>query len=432
MTTPHTTRRSLLAATGTATAGLLAGCIEALSDDGGASSDGASDDGASGSYADADLPTVENPPDVVYTPSHREGVEMLEPVQVGEYVLGAMVSYAHPFWTITGDRVEPVEVHSGEDVHLMATVWDAETETVLPTDEGVTMRLYRDGELLDERTPWSMLSQSMGFHFGDNFPLDGDGTYELEIELPPPDVRTTGAFDGRFESFETASLEFTYDQEVHQELLDGIEYFDESVWGEPGAIEPGHGHDHDGHDDGMDGDGHEDDSHADGMNGDGHDEHDDELDGDGHDEHDGEMDGHHDMPVTVVPEASALPGTLQHDADELPRSHDADVAVTVVDDFHGRSPYLLVSPRTPYNRIPLPAMSLSVTVEREGSEVVTAEPVPSLDPQAGFHYGVEVPELESGDDVTVRFESPPQVARHQGYETAFVDLTSIELSVEGW
>ena len=399
----HPTRRRFLSTGAAASAGFLAGCL-----------DRAGEDDADGIEDPTDLPQVSDPPDAVYVPTHREGMEHLGPVEAGEYVVGAMVSYAHPFWTITGDAVEPVAVGEDDDVHLMATVWDRETETVVPADEGITMTVLHDGDPVETITPWSMLSQTMGFHFGDNVPLGGDGTYELEIALPPPAIRRTGEYAGRFESFETATLEFTYDQSLREGLVDGIQFVDEEHWGVPGALEPGHG----------------------GGEMDGHGDHD-EMDG--HDpahESDG-ADGHHALPVTTLPDPEDLPGTLQHDAEAPPRSGDADVVVSVAESFEDWSPYLIVSPRTPYNAIPLPEMTISVVATRDGDEVASGQCGPTFDDRAGFHYGAGIEgfdggDLAAGDELVVHVDAPPQVARHQGDETAFVDMESIELTVRGW
>jgi hypothetical protein len=39
-------------------------------------------------------------------------------------------------------------------------------------------------------------------------------------------------------------------------------------------------------------------------------------------------------------------------------------------------------------------------------------------------------ELETGDTVRLTVETPPQLARHDGYETAFLDMDPVEFTVE--
>ena len=43
----------------------------------------------------------------------------------------------------------------------------------------------------------------------------------------------------------------------------------------------------------------------------------------------------------------------------------------------------------------------------------------TLDPRLGYHYGTTVAGVESSDRLRLATETPPQVARHEGYETAF-------------
>jgi len=92
--------------------------------------------------------------------------------------------------------------------------------------------------------------------------------------------------------------------------------------------------------------------------------------------------------------------------------------------------YLAVSARTPYNRLVIPAMALTGTLERGGETVFEDELVRTLDPDLGYHYGAAIGSVESGDDLTVSVDTPPQVARHEGYETAFLgDMKQITLTV---
>ena len=420
-------RRAALGALGMAATASLAGCVGRLR---GNWSDGESDGTGNASTGEGapDLPLVEDPPEAVYVPTHREGMIMPSPMMAGEVMVAPMVTYPHPFWLVSGDSVELVEVTERDDVHLMVTVWDPETGTVLPTDEGILIEVFKDGTLVDSRAPWPMLSQTMGAHVGDNVPLDGYGTYVVEVRRAPIQTRRTGALAGRFEDHASAVFEFTYDREFLETVVGMIEWVDEAHWGVPGAIEPGHGS-HNGHDNGDSGSHHDDDD----------DEHDDHGHDDGHDEHhhdDGHDDGndhthdHHRIPFSAVPPVEELPGT--HQGTEI--SGDADFVVSVVDsdDRFGGDQYLLVSPRTPYNRVPLPDMALSAEITRNDDPVVETSLLPALDDLAGHHYGRQLSEIEPGDDLRLIVETPPQTARHQGYETAFVEMPPMEMSLDGW
>ena len=434
-------RRTFVRSTG-ATAGALAlaGCAGFGGDDSG--EDGG-DDSDAGDDPDDELPApafpeVEDPPDAVYLPTHRESMRVLEPVSAGDYTLAPMLSYPHPFWLVTGsggeDDVQRVDPEQSGGVHLMFAVWDDETGIVLPVDTGAEITVSLDGEQVGSpQSAWPMISQEMGFHFGDNVPLEEEGTYVIDVEIPPLSVRTTGDLEGQFTESASATFEFEYDREFMLEVTDGVEYLDESEWGEPGALEPmAHGE-------------HADDEHGDGDDhGDEHDQGDDD-----HDEHD-EHDHHAEIPYSALPAAAAYPGTHlepvdgsgepaepeggDHESDDLPRSSDAAFVTTLLESesrlADGDDRYLLVSPRTPYNRVPLADMSLHVTVEREG-ETVTDDATldQTIDGEYDLHYGTSLADVQPGDSVTITVDSPPQVARHQGYETAFLEMPPIELAV---
>ncbi|MFC4437569.1 MULTISPECIES: DUF7350 domain-containing protein [Natrialbaceae] len=375
---------------------------------------------------------VEDPPEAVYVPTHREAMRMLEPVDAGGYRLAPMLSYPHPFWLVAGDgagdAISRESPDDGRGVHMMFVLWEEATGTVLPVDEGAQIRLERDGERVGSpRSPWAMISQEMGFHFGDNVPLPEDGTYTVEVTVPPLSTRKTGELEGRLEERETATFEFVYDDAFREEVVGGVDYLDESLWGERGALEP---MDHGGSAD-------EDEHHEDGERGDT----DEGEDGDQGDEAHGHDDWYR-VPYSALPGVGEYPGTLLVDSDgddvpesttDLPRSGDAAFLETLLESesrlADGDDRYLLVSPRTPYNRVPLADMSLSATVERGGSVVAESPLEQTIDGEYDLHYGASLSSIRPGDSVTVTIDSPPQVARHQGYETAFLEMPPLELTV---
>ncbi|MEF8901599.1 MAG: iron transporter [Halovenus sp.] len=367
----HLSRRAFLGASTTA-AVALAGCLEGSDDprDGGDGS--ASDGGAAGTAPSR--PGVANPPEAVYLPSHQEPMQMVPPVEAGDYRVSLMLSFPHRFWLITGTEREEVSVDSG-DVHLMATVQDTETGTVVPVDTGAQFRVTQAGNLVDRRAPWPMISQRMGFHFGDNVELSGYGTYSVEFDVTPlTGVKRTRGFEGRFEQRETVAFEFTFDEETERELVTDVTFFEEDQWGKRDAIPP--------------------------M---------------------GTDDSGTSMPYSQLPAASTYPGR----AVGTPSSGDAAFVVRYLEDDElagGERGYLLVSPRTPYNRVPLPDMALSVTGAVEGELTQT------LDSELGHHYGIPAA-LSPGAELEIRIETPPQVARHRGYDTAFLDMPPLEVRV---
>ncbi|ELK49239.1 Tat (twin-arginine translocation) pathway signal sequence domain-containing protein, partial [Haloferax sp. BAB-2207] len=76
----------------------------------------------------------------------------------------------------------------------------------------------------------------------------------------------------------------------------------------------------------------------------------------------------------------------------------------------------------------VPRLGLTATVESGGSTRFDGRLEPGLDADLGFHYGASVPGL-AGDDATadLAVNVPPQVARHEGYETAFLEFDPVRL-----
>lgn len=379
-------RRALLCAVG---GGFTAGCL-------GDSRDESDDSGEDASDVLPDIPRVADPPAAVYVPTHRETMAHLPTIQTGEYALSPMLTYPHRFWTVTGNSAEEVLPVDRRGVHLMVTPWDPETEQVLPIDSGATFRIYLHGDLIETVTPWPMISQTMGFHFGDNIPLPVDDTYSVEIELPPISSRKEGDFEGKFEESTTGSFQFVYDEDLRYRLIENVEYLDEAVWGAEGALEPlAHGDVVP-----VEGGVMDDETNHTGD----HDHSHDDM-GDGHD---------HDAPFSTVPEPSAYPGTHLG----TPKSGDALIVVQSIPD----EDVVIVSPRTPYNHVPLADMAISVTGSIEGELEQT------IDPTLGLHYRI-AGALDPGDSIALQFDAPPQVSRHAGFETAFLDMEEVEVTV---
>ncbi|WP_049906722.1 DUF7350 domain-containing protein [Halorubrum tebenquichense] len=309
----------------------------------------------------------EDRPDAIYVPSHIEGMEMSGTGKQGDYAFGLMYSYAHRFWNVNGDSVSKTEIQNGDDVHLMATVWDPETMTVLP-ETGLSVEIYRDDSLVSQEAIYPMLSQPMGFHYGANFGLDGDGEYTVRLSVGALPTRRSGAFQGRFSEPTTVEIPFEYSQQAKEEIM-VKQMEDES--GTPGAVDP--------------------------MK--------------------MEM-----MPSSTAPAEDDLPGRVIGSG----MSNDAKFVVTVLDTppagIDGDGQYVAVSARSRYNRMILPAMGLEGTLSRGGETVYEGEFVRTLDPDLNYHYGAVVTGVEPGDKLLLQTTVQPQTARHEGYETAFGGL----------
>jgi hypothetical protein len=313
-----------------------------------------------------EAPVPENRPDGVYVPGHVEGMRMSGTGRGGEFAAAAMYSYAHRFWTVTGDTVEQVPIEEGDDIHLMASVWDPETRTVLP-EAGLSVEVLQEGSLVSQEVIYPMLSQPMGFHYGGNFGLSGDGTYTVRLSVGGVSTRRTGAFRGRFGEPATVEIPFEYSAETR----DAISYEVLDDGGSPGAVEPR---------------------------------------------------SMESLPDSRAPAESELPGRVLGSG----RTDDAVLVATALEEppagVEGDGSYLAVSARTRYNRTVLPAMGLAATLSRDGETAFEGPLVRTLDPDLGYHYGAVVGGIGAGDELTLSVTTQPQTARHEGYETAFGGL----------
>jgi hypothetical protein len=316
-------------------------------------------------------PALDDPPTRVYRPTHRTGLDVIGTADAGPFRLGLLYSYPDRFWELTGRKTYLRDVESDDSVHLMATAWDPETGVVFP-EVGLTVEVEREGELVTEEAVYAMLSQRLGFHYGDNFALPGDGTYEVTVSVGGLQLRRTGAFEGRFDTSASATFTFDY-RRADRDALPTSRPADAGTAGATAPIETP------------------------------------------------------EIPNAAAP--SSLPG------EPLGETTVDDAVVVAAVLSGGRATrfdadhYLVVSPRTPYNGMVLPSIGLRLRLERDGERLVEQIATRTVDPELGYHYGTEVPALQSGDVLTVETLTPPQVARHEGYETAFVTMPPATLSV---
>jgi hypothetical protein len=291
----------------------------------------------------------------------------------GDLRVAFMYTTPHRFWTVTGSELS--ETPKGGNIHGMAVVWDAATGRVIP-ETGLSLEIEQDGELVSQEVIYPMLSQRMGYHYGGNFGLDGDGEYTARVSVGavPEAVALTGAYDGQFREPTTAEIGFAFNAEQRERI--GSQPL--SAYGQPGAVRP--------------------------------------------------------MSMEMLPQATApsrddLPGSVHG----VPNSDDALLATGSLSgdaaERFGTGTYLYVSARTRYNGLVLPAMALSATVRRDGTEVYAGELTRTLDPELGYHYGAGLDGLESGDEIALSVGVPPQVSRHEGYERAFLQMPDVTVTV---
>jgi hypothetical protein len=347
-------RRSFLTAGGFAATAALAGCT----------------------VRDPNPDVAENPnpswsrPGEVYHPAHRKGMKLIGTQEAGDRTVALSYTYVERFWTVTGTEIQRVGVDDEYNaVHLMVSVWDTGTETIIPVGSGLRFTIRRDGETITERAPWPMLSPLMGFHFGDNIYFPGHGTYSIAVDVGTTTIDRRGAFEGQFEDSGTATFEFDFLRTRRNEIR--VEKFLDRK-GERSTIPP--------------------------M----------------------EMAR---LPLSIAPPKAALPGRVLGEV----TSGDAVFVVTATDTDAGT--YLAACPRTPYNRYVLPLMTLSARLERDGTVLFDDPLQAAIDPDRSYHYGATVEGVAPGDELTVTVDSPPQVSRHEGYETAFLEMPATTLSV---
>ena len=352
-------RRAFLKTAAGVTGGtVLAGCLEPL--------------GFETQSAWRDPPLVENRPDAVYYPSIVEGMGMYGTTTAGDLGFSLMHSFPHRFWTLTGDDRTKVVVTDTDSLHVMASVWDTQTGAVLPLD--VSLELTTNDGTTTTTNLWPMLSPNMGFHYGDNIELPGEGRYEATLRVGGLQANRARGFENRVTTSRSATITFTFDTSETYNLEYRRLPEKAGTLGTVGLME---------------------------------------------------MDM---VPKPVAPLTDELPGRLLG----VPSSGDAKLPTTLIPAGNafteGGQPYLLVSPRTPYNRVMLPNMGLTATITRDGEHLIEESLQATLDAETGHHYGAPVPELQSGDKITVTVNAPPQVARHDGYETAFMDMPPVELT----
>ena len=347
-------RRRFLASTAAALTASAAGCVEAF------------ESAADVSYG-REPPLVDPRPEGVYWPTHTEQMTMvgMGTTDDGRRV-GLMYTYPHRFWRVFrsddgGYESEMFEVEADDAVHLMANVWDAETGVVLPVSS-VDIAVTGGNDVDERETIYPMLSQRMGFHYGDNYHLDGDGGYTAAVTVGGVTADRYGAFADRLDAPETVEIEFEYSEGARNDL--GFTEYEQA--GEAGAVDP--------------------------------------------------------MAMEMMPTGTVdeLGGTALGEA----VADDVRYRASLVEADRFDGPYLAVTAATRYNEFVVPDMGLEASTDDGFAESLTA----GVDPELGFHYGTPAPDLTGEAELTVDVTTPPQVARHEGYETAFFSTPTVTLS----
>ncbi|WP_254538838.1 iron transporter [Halomarina litorea] len=314
-----------------------------------------------------DPPLVADRPQAVYVPAITEGMALADRRTTNEYEVALTYSYPHRFWNVQGDTREKVIVDADDSIHLMASIWDRESGLVVPSS-GVSLEILQGDIPVSQEVIYPMLSQQMGFHYGANFTLDGEGEYRARVSIGGLSTARTGEFADRFSEPRSVEIPFTFDTD---------ELYDLSIrrlgdrQGTRDAIPP------------MD----------------------------------------MDVPAGTVPNVTT--GSVVGSG----TSGDAQFTARVFQDEarFGEQPYLAVTAHTPYNQIVLPMMQLQAGLQNESGGTDTYPLKPTFDPKLGYHYGANLEEGVTVDRLELATELPPQVARHDGYETAFFEMPTVAI-----
>lgn len=357
-------------------------------------------------------PLVENRPNAVYYPTITEGMAMYGMAMTDDIGIALMYTYPHRFWVVTGDNKNKVVVQDDDSLHLMVNVWDRTTATIVPTS--VSIDVTQNEETVDKRSLWPMLSPAMGFHYGDNLSLDGEGEYTARVSVAPMLTTGIGALDGTLTESQTVEIPFEFDTSVVYNLP--IRRYGEKTGtiGEPELMKMSM--------ENMDMNHESMDMNHKNMN---------MSHGNMNMDHENMDMGVSYIPLGVVPPKPKFPGNVLGMA-----SASKGRAEFVVSAFNnasrfgtnGRS-YLAVSPRTPFNRILLPMMSISVSLTRNGQTVFEGPLRSAVGPAMSYHYGTAIDSVESGDELVISTQVPPQTARHAGYETVFIDMPDVQMTL---
>ena len=211
-------RRGFLRGTAVAGTVAIAGCLEGL--------------GFEEQSAWSNPPLVDDRPNAVYLPAGTEEMGTYGRATDGEYAVELTYTIPHRFWLVAGE-IERIDVDADDSMHLMLTVWDPETDTVLPVN--AELDVLRDGDsVTGQLSPWPMLSQRMGFHYGDNISLPDEGEYTARIRIGRLEAEGTGAFEDRFDSPSTLEIDFEFNRSDIHDLE--FELIDEDRRGERDAL----------------------------------------------------------------------------------------------------------------------------------------------------------------------------------------------------
>lgn len=311
----------------------------------------------------------------VVVPEHFHEVAAVDTATSDGLAVGVFYSEPDLYWRVQGEgETELVEPSSDASLQLLAWVWDTESGVVLQ-DAEVTAVISKDGDTVLETSLVTLLNQRTGLHWAGNVSLETYGEYDLALEVETGRAAYEPALADRVSESATVDITLPFERGSLGDIR--TVYLDQE--GNRGAVKP--------------------------------------ISTD-------------DVPLSVQPDPSDHPGDAVGDA----TSGAAQERVVRVPPDHNPlgddTPYLAVNLRTPFNEYALPGAELTATLTRDGETVFDGPLAATLDGAMGFQYGASVPAVESGDELAVRIETPPSIARFDGYEQAFLECPDRTIELE--
>lgn len=105
-----------------------------------------------------------------------------------------------------GSENRQITPTSEDSLHLMVVLADAETGERIPYSSVWLTIEDADGTVVFDERMWPMISRAMGTHYGINVPLPAAGTYDVSVQVGPPQVARHAEYTDRWQepyTFET-------------------------------------------------------------------------------------------------------------------------------------------------------------------------------------------------------------------------------------
>lgn len=115
------------------------------------------------------------------------------------------------FTLFQGDQEREVTPQPDDSMHLMAVLADDETGERIPYAEVWATITDAQGDVVFDERMWPMLSQGMGTHYGINVALPTAGTYDVSVQVGPPQAARHPEYSDRWT--EPFTFETTLDWE---------------------------------------------------------------------------------------------------------------------------------------------------------------------------------------------------------------------------